>query len=158
MRKRRTWSSARRMSPRQTQPSNEAPDSEREEVPGMPAMTLAVLLAAQILSLAGGQLLWKKGIDAAGGFMMPGESPLASIPRLLQSPMFLIGSGLYAVATLLWFYLLARFDLSFIYPLVSLTFVVASLGGWLFLGEPLSVQRALGIAVIAFGVTILTRS
>ncbi len=89
---------------------------------------------------------------------MPGEPLIASIWRLLQSPIFLVGSGLYAVATLLWFYLLARFDLSFIYPLVSLTFVVASLGGWLFLGEPLSAQRALGIAVIALGVTILTRS
>jgi multidrug transporter EmrE-like cation transporter len=143
---------------RPTRPNDEGSDIDKKGAPGVPALTLAVLVLAEVLSLAGGQLLWKKGIDAAGGFMMPGESVLASIPRLLQSPAFLIGCGLYLVAMLLWFYLLARFDLSFIYPLVSLTFVVASLGGWLFLGEPLTVQRALGIAVIALGVTIVTRS
>ena len=65
---------------RPRRPNDEGPDIDKG-APGVPALTLAVLVLAEVLSLAGGQLLWKKGIDAAGGFMMPGESVLASIPE-----------------------------------------------------------------------------
>lgn len=123
-------------------------------------MSLATLALAilQMMALAGGQILWKRGIDDAGGFMSGGESMVGSMAKLATNPAFLAGCVLYLAATLLWFYLLARNDLSLIYPVLSLTFVLASLGGWLILGEAMSPQRLLGIAVIAAGVLVVTRS
>ena len=98
----------------------------------------AGLVLVQVLSLAAGQILWKVGIDQAGGFMTAGRSALDSLVELAKSPAFVIGSGLYLVATFVWFYLLARHDLGYIYPILSLTYVVTFIGGWLVLGEPLS--------------------
>jgi drug/metabolite transporter (DMT)-like permease len=112
----------------------------------------------QILALAGGQILWKRGIADAGGFMSQGDSLVTSLGRLAVNPIFLAGSALYVVATLLWFYLLARYELSFIYPFVSLTFIVASVAGWLVFGEAMSVQRMAGILVVAAGIVLVARS
>lgn len=122
------------------------------------SMTTYLLIGLQILTLAGGQILWKRGITDAGGFMSAGESLVASLSRLIMNPIFLAGCALYAVATLLWFYLLARFELSWIYPFVSLTFVVTSVAGWLVFGEAMSPQRMIGILVVAGGIALVARS
>lgn len=117
-----------------------------------------ILIGLQTLSLAGGQVLWKKGIDQVGGFMSAGQSIYLSLLNLATNPTFLVGSGLYVLATLLWFYLLSRFELSFIYPFVSLTLVVSLFGAWLFLGEPIGLQRWVAVGFISFGIFLLTQS
>jgi drug/metabolite transporter (DMT)-like permease len=117
-----------------------------------------LLVGVQILTLVGGQILWKRGIDLAGGFMSAGQSLFTSLLRLLLNPTFLIGSGLYVVSTLLWFYLLARFDLSFIYPFLGLTFVVSLFGAALFLNETISFQRWIAVGIVGVGLFLLTRT
>jgi drug/metabolite transporter (DMT)-like permease len=122
-------------------------------------MTLqtGLLAISQMIALAAGQVLWKMGIDRAGGFLMAGESVVTSVFNLVRQPPFLVGSGFYVYAMLAWFYLLARFDLGYIYPIMSLTYVASFIGAWLFLGEALSPQRLLAIGVITVGVVMLTR-
>lgn len=124
----------------------------------MGTLGMWAVVFTQMICLAGGQILWKRGIEAAGGFMSGGDGLVPSLIRLATNPIFLAGSVLYVIATLLWFYLLPRYDLSFIYPILSLTFVIAALGGWFILGEAMSLQRLVGIVTIAAGVVIVTRS
>jgi drug/metabolite transporter (DMT)-like permease len=121
----------------------------------MSVLTLALVLT-QVFSLAVGQILWKLGIDQAGGFMTSDRSMVASLLELAKSPAFVLGCVFYVVATLVWFYLLARHDLGYIYPILSLTYVVTFIGGWLILGEPLSLQRLAAVGVISLGVAWLT--
>lgn len=121
-------------------------------------MTVYLLIGAQVLALAGGQILWKLGIADAGGFMSAGNSIVTSLGRLLVNPLFLAGSALYVVATLLWFYLLARFELSFIYPFVSGTVIITTIAGWLIFGEAMSAQQFVGILVVAAGIVLVARS
>ena len=123
----------------------------------MKPLTIA-LVGIQILSLAFGQVLWKKGVDQAGGFLLPGQFLFTSLLHLLVNPTFLVGTSLYLFATLLWLYLLARFELSFIYPFFSLTFVVSFVGAWLFLGETISPQRWTAIGFVSLGIFLLLRA
>jgi drug/metabolite transporter (DMT)-like permease len=53
---------------------------------------------------------------------------------------------------------LSRTDVTIAYPMLSLGYVVAAIGAWLFLGEVVSPQRLLAIAVIMVGVALLARS
>jgi drug/metabolite transporter (DMT)-like permease len=53
---------------------------------------------------------------------------------------------------------LSRTDVTIAYPMLSLGYVVAAAGAWLFLGEAVSPQRLLAIAVIMVGVALLARS
>ena len=89
---------------------------------------------------------------------MPGEPLIGSLARLVQNPVSLAGSLLYVLVTLLWFYLLARNALCFIYPLLSLTIAVANIAGWLLLKEPMTLQRMAGISIVAAGVVGITRT
>ena len=117
-----------------------------------------ILIISQIFFLVGGQILWKKSIVQVGGFMSSGQTIVSSVLRLVFNPTFLIGSFLYLLATLIWFYLLARFELSFIYPFFSLTLVVLVLGSSYFLGETISFQRWIAVVLISCGVFLITRT
>ncbi len=116
------------------------------------------LIALEIITLAGGQILWKKGIDQAGGFLKPGEPIWISLFNLFTNLTFLIGCVSYGFATLLWFYLLARYELSFVYPFISLTFLVSFIGARFVLGEEISVGRWFAVLLICGGVALMFRT
>jgi hypothetical protein len=80
-------------------------------------MKVLLCIISYLVLLLGGQLLWKKGI---------GLLPQAFQGSLLTTVIHLVGSGYiiaglvaYAIATLVWLYLLSVYDLSYIYPITS---------------------------------------
>jgi drug/metabolite transporter (DMT)-like permease len=68
------------------------------------------------------------------------------------------GLACYALSLVVWIMGLSRTDVTIAYPMLSLGYVVAAAGAWLFLGEAVSPQRLLAIAVIMVGVVLLARS
>jgi drug/metabolite transporter (DMT)-like permease len=116
------------------------------------------LLLAQILLTVGGQMLWKKGIDQVYALGTPGVLTVRLAVQLASNLSFLIGTFLYGCATLLWFYLLSRFEFSYIYPFLSLTFIVSFVVAKLFLGEAIPQQRWIAVGLISLGVFLMTRS
>jgi drug/metabolite transporter (DMT)-like permease len=112
-----------------------------------------------VLLTAAGQIALKLGASspALSGFIASGNVQ-AFIGRALVSPTVLAGLLLYAASTVLWLLILARSDLSFAYPFVSLGFVITTLFGWQMLGEVMSGSRITGIALIICGVIMVARS
>ena len=74
------------------------------------------------------------------------------------APLVILGLALYAISTLLWLLVLAKADVSFAYPFVSLGFVVIALYAHFAMTEPLSTLKMGGIALITAGVFCLARS
>lgn len=111
-----------------------------------------VLILINTLMLAGGQFLWKAGMQAAGSQSF--GSP-ESLLRLIFSPYVLSGLGLYGLATVLWLYILARVPLSLAYPVQSLAYVVAVVGAYYIFREPLSAAKLSGCALILAGVGLI---
>ena len=62
----------------------------------------------------------------------------------------------YAVSIVLWLIVLSRVQVSIAYPFQAFGYVLASLVAWLFLGEGMSVQNIVGLALICLGVIILS--
>jgi multidrug transporter EmrE-like cation transporter len=83
---------------------------------------------------------------------------LASIGVLLRSPPFWLGMSCYAASLCVWLAALAKAPVSVAYPMLSLGYVVVAFASALWLGEALTPERLLGIALICGGVVLVSRS
>jgi multidrug transporter EmrE-like cation transporter len=70
----------------------------------------------------------------------------------------ILGLALYAASTLLWLLVLAKADVSYAYPFVSLGFVMITLYSHFVMTEPLSALKMGGIALITVGVVCVAKS
>lgn len=101
-----------------------------------------------------GQIILKWRIQDFGALPAGTYEKVRFLLLLLLDPAILSGFVAAFLAGLAWMAAVSKFDLSYAYPFLSLNFVlVLLLSAWL-LGEPLTWQRAAGVALIVFG-TIL---
>ncbi len=78
--------------------------------------------------------------------------------KLFTSYQVLIGIFLYFLSAVAWAYLLTKLDLSFVQPILALTYVVTPILAIFIIGENVSLMRWLGILVIVVGVFIVART
>lgn len=123
----------------------------------MTAPGLVLALLAILLSTAG-QLLLKAGTNAVGAFAFSLDNVLPVGLRMALEPRIVGGIGCYVISLVLWIMALSRSDVSVVYPLVSIGFVLNAVFAWWLLGESLSAMRVLGIGVIILGVVLVARS
>jgi drug/metabolite transporter (DMT)-like permease len=79
------------------------------------------------------------------------------VAAITSKPM-LLGVFLYGTSTLLWFYALARADLSWLYPMIGLGLIFTTLVAATWLGETVSLTRWAGVVLIASGVVLVART
>ncbi len=103
-------------------------------------------------------LMLRAGIDAGGGFVFENAMQIVSaLMKLFTQPLFVIGFGVYFLASVVWFRVVATEPLSLAYPImVSLTFMLVTGGAVLMFGEPMSVRKIVGLAVILAGIAIIS--
>jgi drug/metabolite transporter (DMT)-like permease len=75
--------------------------------------------------------------------------------RALQIKWIWIGVAMMAVAFFSLLLLLSLEDVSFVVPVTALSYLVGAIGGIFFLGERVSGQRWIGIALVCVGVTLV---
>lgn len=113
-----------------------------------------VLLFVFILLI--GNICWKMGIVKMNGFMMGDKSFVSNIMTLLTSPWMWAGGIFYVLGTLWWFYIISREDLSYVYPMVSIGYILTAIAGVLIFKESVSMIRWIGMGVVSFGFIILS--
>src|SRR5437867_218691 len=123
----------------------------------MSMMGFVLVLFTAGLTMAA-NLMLRAGIDAAGGFALGGPlQVLRALINLFMQPLFAFGFTIYFLASVVWFRVVATEPLSLAYPiLVSLTFTLVTAGAVLLFSEPLSLRKAVGLAVILAGITIVS--
>ncbi len=104
------------------------------------------------------QVLWKSALSRVGVVDVMSSSLPSRILLLARSWRILGGLIMFGLATVLWFDLLSRWELSLLYPFMSLSYVFAFLAGWIFLGEHPQPLRIMGILVIILGIVLVSRS
>jgi drug/metabolite transporter (DMT)-like permease len=112
---------------------------------------LILIVLANVLLLVSGQVLWKLSLS---------RTPLQSMDNLLTvflQPYLLLGCVLYGVATVLWFYALSHYDLSRVYPLQSIAYVLGALSGLVLFKEAMSYQQWFGLILLSSGAYLLAR-
>ena len=123
----------------------------------MKMQALLLLLLGVVLN-ASAQLGLKSATAASGEIALDRHSLVAAAGTLLATPVLWAALGAYGLSVIVWVIALSRVPVSQAYPLLSLGYVLTAIGAWALLGEPLSIQRNLGIAVIIFGVVLVSRS
>ncbi|MBN2535410.1 MAG: EamA family transporter [Spirochaetales bacterium] len=75
--------------------------------------------------------------------------------RLFLTPYTYLGALSYGVSFFVWMFLLKKYDLSFLRPLVGFGYIVTSILAWIVLKEKITVVRWIGIGLIASGVYLV---
>src|ERR1700712_719545 len=120
--------------------------------------TFAFIITGVLLN-AVAQLLLKAGTNALGGAIhLTMDNWFATGLKVISQLPILAGLACYAISLVVWIIGLSRTDVTIAYPMLSLGYVVSAAGAWMFLGEVVSVQRLMAIAVIMVGVALLARS
>jgi len=114
------------------------------------AFILAVLTA---LLMALGQIFFKK----AAILNADSESTVFLI-KYLKNYWFLLAIFIFGVATVVWVKALSKSNLSTLYPVLSLAFVMVPLMSIFLFKEKLSVIGMIGVATIVVGVILMSRA
>ena len=114
-----------------------------------------VLVFISVTLSAAAQTAFKSGVTRLD--LAPDAGVTQQAMAFLTSPFVLMGLALYGLGTLVWLSALRHADLSLVYPFVSISFVMVSISGIVFLNEPLQVHRVIGLALIIAGLLVLCR-
>lgn len=126
-----------------------------------PTVTVFLMILIAVAMEVVGQLLYKSGINRMHGFQ---GSPFDVLPVLrftaeaLTNWRVLAGIGVYCAQAGVWWAVLSRADLSYAFPLTSMSYVILLIASRAFLGEHISLTRWMGATAIVFGVYLITRS
>jgi len=116
-----------------------------------------VILSAVCTAVA--NLMMRRGVLNLGHFQLSAAAMKTQVLALAQQPLFVIGFVLYGVAALIWFRVLASEPLSSSYPLlVSLTFLLVTVGAMLLFGEKVNALKLAGLFVILIGILLVSRA
>jgi multidrug transporter EmrE-like cation transporter len=117
-----------------------------------------LLILSGVLLNAFAQLLLKKGMLGIGYFEIQLQNLFPVIKKVAANAYILSGLGAYVVSVAIWLLVLARVEVSYAYPFLSVGYVVVTLMGYFLFQETLSWIRVIGISTIILGVILLYRS
>jgi len=83
---------------------------------------------------------------------------LATLSTVLLNPYVLLGFVMYALSTIFWLIALSKKELSFVYPFISLTYIIVLVLSSLVLKESMGVSKLVGTLIIIIGLIIIARS
>lgn len=104
-----------------------------------------------------GQILLKAGADKIGEFDLSFKAFFQNVLTVIKVPHILIGVIFFGLSFLLWIKILTKSELSYAYPMVSLSYVMVGIASAVFFNEPITTNKILGIGAIVLGVFILNR-
>ena len=98
---------------------------------------------------------WRVGLagELPSGF--PEKS--LSIFQLLASPWVITAIIATLLAGISWMLTMTRFEISYAFPFISLTYVLMLIAGFYFFGESLSPMKLLGTFLVVSGLMIIAR-
>lgn len=123
------------------------------------SMFALILVAICIVFGAVGQILMKNGMSQVGE--IGGLTKLINMNTVLlmfTNTYVISGLVLYAMAAFLWLGALSNLNVSFMYPLLSLGYVLTAILGLMFLQEHVTWLRWSGIGLVIMGCFLILRT
>jgi drug/metabolite transporter (DMT)-like permease len=136
----------------QAQATEQAVDS-KHAAPGA-SLATALGLAGAILLDTLAELLWKAGVVETG----PCTDILPTMCGVLKQPLFIVAMLLFIPKYFNWMYVLSKADLTFAKPITSLSYVTVLILSAMFLHEPITTYKVVGLILILCGVWQVSRT
>ena len=118
----------------------------------------AINIALTVILTVYGQLVFKWRVDDAGDFPSAGGDRLDYLLRLFLDPWVISVFVSALLASITWALALTRFELSFAYPFMALSFVLVLAFGAAFLSESVTVAKVAGVTLIVLGLIVASRA
>ncbi|MBE9571290.1 MAG: EamA family transporter [Proteobacteria bacterium] len=120
------------------------------------ALTLVFIC---ILCAAGGQTALKSGMSQVGEIGSLGQLfKLDTLVHIFTNPRVLAGLFLYVISLFLWLGALSTLNVSFMYPLLSLSYVITAIIAFVFLKESITLLHWVGISLVVGGCLLIMRA
>ena len=117
-------------------------------------MNTIVIILGGILFASLGQVFWKIGMNSVGAI---DNFSISGIISMFLNPLVVLGLIMYGLSTVFWLIALSQKDLSFVYPFISLTFIIVLLLSHFVLKEHVSTARIIGTIIIVIGLMVVVR-
>lgn len=154
--------------------------SALDSTPNVPAITDAILLGDPAKSqpalgmrailarwwvafslssvcVVSGHLMIKAGLNTLTVAGTAHSGVLARVAHLMMQPEVVGGLLIYSFGTVCWMIAVSQKDISFLYPLSSVNYVLVVAASAVLFAEVISTRRALGVALIVLGMILLNR-
>lgn len=115
-------------------------------------------IAGTIFFTVYGQLILKWRISKYGSLPPDLLDKAVFLLKLLFEPLILSGFVSAFVASIFWMAAMTKFDISFAYPFMSLSFVLVFLLSVFLFREPVTMYKLLGLGFIIIGILITNKS
>lgn len=117
-------------------------------------MSVLIIVLTCVIIGVFGQLTMKKGMNEVGLINVKDIFSSRVFSIVFQKYVF-IGISLYVLSSLLWLVALSQEELSFIYPLISIGYIMTAILSKIIFNESLTIFRFLGILLICGGVYMI---
>lgn len=114
-----------------------------------------LLIVLTVLINTTGQFMVKTGVNRVGAVSL---TDIHAIIRALSSALVIGGFVVYFISALVWISILSKSDLSWAFPILSLSYVLTALLSPVLLNESFSAPRLIGTLVICFGVFLVYKT
>ena len=116
-------------------------------------MEMILILLVSILIGSFGQVSLKHGMNKLKVIGI--REVVRNIFRVFTNPFILMGILFYAASSIMWLFAMTRLDISFMYPLVSLSYLFTTVFAILFLNEKVGAKRWAGLTLIIMGALMM---
>ena len=117
-----------------------------------------LVILAEILT-AVGQVLLKKSANEAESYNLSRlDAHAMFLKDVLSNPALWCGFGAMALGLLFWIIALAQGDLSLVFSLGSMQYIIILFAAHIFLGEKIDRMKFIGTLLVVFGIVIITLS
>ena len=117
-----------------------------------------LLILSSVILNAFAQLFIRQGMLKLGKISMTIDQLWHMILQSITNLYIWAGMMSYAISILLWMVVLSKVNVSLAYPFLSIGYIVTTIIAYFAFGEPITVQKVMGIAIICLGVIVLTYS
>ena len=117
-------------------------------------LKLVLLVTFQSSLLTASQVFLKIALNSFGKF----QWSLAFFKNVFTNLPFALCGISIATSTIIWMYVLKKYEFSLAYPLISISYVFAMLAAYFIFHEPIVWTRWLGVAIIIIGVILVVQN
>ncbi len=104
-----------------------------------------------------GQLILKWQVSAAGALPAAQPDKLLFLLRLLINPWVISAFIAAFIAALSWMAAMTKFEISYAYPFISLSFILVLVLSGILFNEAITVYKIIGLALIVAGIFVGSR-
>ena len=104
------------------------------------------------------QLLIKKGVLVLGSETFDLKFFLSNIDKIILNPFIVLGLTCMTLSMISHVISLSKFELSYAFPFISITYVIVFLGSFYLFNENLSILRIFGLILIILGTFFVAKS